>query len=149
MTRRLTLSILGALALSLSIEASALEFKSLNDNAVVFDAGSSKASPQFILLKGTPVEQIVSVDKWVKVREPSGGMGWIERHLVSDATQVIVREARADVRTQANESAPLVFQADKDVLLEVIDKTGTNAWIQVKHKDGQTGFVLRKSIWGI
>ncbi|MDP5239777.1 SH3 domain-containing protein [Uliginosibacterium sp. 31-16] len=129
--------------------ASALDYKSLADNAIVYDAGSTKAQPQFILLKGTPVEIIVIVDRWAKVREQSGGLGWVERGALSDTRQVIVTAASgADVRQRAEEAAPVVFSASKDVLLEVIEKPA-GAWLKVKHRDGQTGYVPLKSVWGI
>jgi SH3-like domain-containing protein len=135
-------------ALVASSAASALDYKSLADNAIAYDACSNKAQPQFILLKGTPVEVIVSVDKWVKVREQSGVMGCIERSAISDKRQVIVTAASAEVRARAEDNAPLVFSASKDVVLEVVEKPN-GAWLKVKHRDGQIGFVTIKSIWGI
>ena len=136
-------------ALAASGVASAIDYKSLNDNTIAYDACSSKAAPQFILLKGTPVEVIVSVDKWVKVREQSGGLGCIERSALSDIRQVIVVSASAvQVRAQADESAPVVFSAERNVLLEALEKP-SGAWLKVKHRDGQTGFVPLKSVWGI
>lgn len=128
--------------------ASALDYKSLADNAIAYDACSTKAQPQFILLKGTPVEVIVAVDKWVKVREQSGGMGCVERSSLSDTRQVIVKVPAAEVRQRAEDAAPLVFSADKDVVLEVPEKPA-GAWIKVKHRDGQSGYVPIKSVWGI
>jgi SH3-like domain-containing protein len=145
--RRLSLCLF-LVALTASGSASALEYKSLADNAIVYDAGSTKAQPQFILLKGTPVEVIVTVDKWLKVREPSGGMGWIERSLTSDTAQVIITAASAEVRSRAEDAAPVVFQVSKDVLLEVLEKPA-GTWLKIKHKDGQSGYILRKSVWGI
>ncbi|MBS1210145.1 MAG: hypothetical protein H6R19_2543 [Proteobacteria bacterium] len=134
-------------ALALPGLASALDYKSLSSNAIVYDAGSVKAQPQFILLKGTPVEVIVSVDKWIKIREQSGGLGWVERAALSDTRQVIVT-TEAEVRLRAEENAPLVFSATKDVVLEVLEKP-TGAWVKVKHRDGQSGYVPIKSVWGI
>jgi SH3-like domain-containing protein len=135
-------------ALATTTSASALDFKSLNDNAIVYDGGSTKATPQFILLKGTPVEIILTVDKWAKIREQSGGMGWVEQTLVGDTRQVIVTATLTQIRAQPNENAPVVFSAEKNVLLEVQEKP-TGAWLKVKHQDGQSGYISIKSIWGI
>ncbi|NSL56779.1 SH3 domain-containing protein [Uliginosibacterium aquaticum] len=140
--------ILACSAATVSFTAPALEYKSLADNAILYDAGSTKAQPQFILLKGTPVEVIVTVDKWLKVREQGGGMGWVERGSISDSQQVIVSAATAEVRQRAEESAPLVFQGSKGLLLEVLEKP-VGAWLKVRHRDGQSGYVSLKSVWGI
>lgn len=128
--------------------AQALDYKSLSDNAIAYDACSVKATPQYILLKGTPVEQIIAVDKWVKIREQSGSLACVERSSVSDVRTVIVLGADTPVRAQASDSAPVVFSAAKNVLLEMLEKP-TGAWVKVKHRDGQTGFVSISAIWGI
>lgn len=148
MKRRILSSALLFSALAAPSLAGALEYKTLGDNAIAYDACSTKAQAQFILLQGTPVEVIVSVDKWVKIREQSGGLGCVERSALSDVRQVIVSAASAEIRLRAEDNAPVVFSAAKDVLLEVLEKP-SGAWLKVKHRDGQTGYVLLKSVWGI
>lgn len=128
--------------------AEALEYRNLSENAIVYDGASRQATPQFILLRGTPVEVIVAVDKWVKLREVGGGLGWVEKNQLVEAKLAIVTQPLAVIRQQADDSAPQVFTASKDVLLEVLDKS-SKAWVKVKHKDGSTGFVSIKAIWGI
>jgi SH3-like domain-containing protein len=127
--------------------AQALDFKSLSDNAIVYDGGSTKATPLFILLKGTPVEVIIKLDKWAKVREQSGSLGWVDQSLISDTRQVIVTTP-AQIRAQASETAPVVFAVEKNILLEVVEKPA-GAWLKVKHRDGDTGYISIKSVWGI
>lgn len=127
--------------------AQALDFKSLDASAIVYDGGSTKATPLFILLKGTPVEVITAVDNWVKIREQSGGLGWIASSAVSDTHAVIVTAPVAQIRSQPSDSAPVVFSVEKNVLLEPVEK-GPGAWLKVRHRDGQSGFVSLKSIWG-
>jgi len=136
------------LALGLSGNANALDFRNLGENTIVYDGASRQAVPQFILLRGTPVEVIVAVDKWIKIRESGGGLGWVEKSQLTEATQVIVTQASAVIRQLADDTAPQVFSASKDVLLETLDKPG-KAWVKVRHKDGSTGFVSIKAIWGI
>ncbi|MEC5387628.1 SH3 domain-containing protein [Uliginosibacterium sp. H3] len=127
--------------------AQALDYRSLSDNTQVFDAGSKQANAQFILLKGTPVELIVTLDRWAKVREAGGGIGWVERSLLSERRQLIVTAVTADVRQSAAADAPVVFTASKDLLLEPVDKPA-GSWVKVKHRDGRTGFIELKAVWG-
>jgi SH3-like domain-containing protein len=131
----------------MSFAAQALDYRSLSDNTPVFDAGSRQANAQFILLKGTPVELIVVLDRWAKIREASGGIGWVERNLVSERRQYIVTAMTADVRQSPAADAPVVFTANKDLLLEPVDKPVGN-WVKVKHLDGRTGFIELKAVWG-
>lgn len=135
-------------ALLAAMPASALEYKSLADNAVAYDACSTKARPVFILLKGTPVEVIVSIDKWVKIREHTGGLGCIESRLLGNSQQVIVTEQNVNVLERAEAGAPVVFSVARDVVLEASEKPN-GTWLKVRHRDGQTGFIPLKSVWGI
>lgn len=130
-----------------ALAVQALDYRSLNDNTPVFDAGSRQANAQFILLKGTPVELIVSLDRWAKIREAGGGIGWVERGLLSERRQLIVTAASAEVRQSPASDAPIVFTASKDLLLELADKPA-GSWVKVKHRDGRTGFIELKAVWG-
>jgi len=142
---------LPALLLALAIASpavQALDYRSLGDNTPVYDAGSKQANAQFILLKGTPVELIVTLDRWAKIREAGGGIGWVERGLLLERRQIIVTTASAEVRQSAAADAPVVFSASKDLLLELADKPA-GSWVKVKHRDGRTGFIELKAVWGV
>jgi hypothetical protein len=58
-----------------------------------------------------------------------------------------VTAATADVRQGPASDTPLVFTASKDLLLEPVDKP-TGSWVKVKHRDGRTGFIELKAVWG-
>lgn len=145
MMKRLLLATLGALACQ---AAFAFDYRGLSDNVVVYDAGSKESTPLFILLRGTPVEVIVTLDRWAKIREAGGGIGWVERGALTDRKQVIVTVPQAEIRQSSDPSSPVVFMVAKDVLLDVVD-TPVSGWVKVRHRDGQTGFISMRSIWGI
>lgn len=128
--------------------AAALDYRSLTEAAVMYDAPSAKARPLFAIARGTPVEVVVAIEGWVKVRDAKGGLAWVEKRLVSDKRNVIVRADRAEVRSEAEEKAPLVFEAEKDVLLELLEPAPAG-WAKVKHRDGQQGFVKLSQVWGL
>lgn len=136
------------LILLATTEAFALDYRNLGENAIVYDGASRQASPQFILLKGTPVELIVVAEKWAKIRESSGGLGWVEKTQLTEPRQVMTTQAKLVVRQQANETSPAVLTVAKGVLLEVVEKPA-KGWVKVKHRDGPSGFVPTKAIWGL
>ena len=47
--------------------------------AVLYDAPSAKAKPLFVLGRDTPLEVIVPVEGWIKVRDSGGTIGWVEK----------------------------------------------------------------------
>lgn len=113
----------------------------------MFDAPSQKARPLWVIARGTPVEVVVSLEGWVKVRDASGDLAWVERRALADRRMLIVTARGAEVRSQADAAAPLVFAADKDVLLEFVEP-GPSGWAKVRHRDGQSGFVRINQVWG-
>ena len=127
----------------------AAEFRSVGDQpAIMYDAPSAKATRLFVASRMYPVEIIVPLDAWVKVRDQTGDLAWIEKKSLTDKRTVVVTAAVADVRTAAEEKSTSVYQAQKGVALEVIE-IGSNGWIKVRHRDGQAGFVRINQVWGI
>ena len=140
--------LLGMLLLVASAGASALEFRTVGpEAAVLYDAPSLQARKLFILSPNYPVEVIVTLDQWLKVRDASGALAWIESGKLGDKRSVLVRVAEADIRSQPDDAAPLVFKAERDVVLELIAVDG--AWLKVKHRDGLIGYIAAKDVWGI
>jgi SH3-like domain-containing protein len=128
--------------------APALEFRSVAEPAaILYDAPSTKAQKLFILSRGYPVEVVVKVEGWTKVRDDTGEFAWIENSRLSDRHTVMVRVAGAEARQAPNENSAVVFTADKSVFLELIDVS--LGWVKVRHADGAVGFIKVSQLWGI
>lgn len=129
--------------------AQAGEFRSVAETAaLMYDAPSAKAGKLFIASRYYPVEVIVSVDNWLKVRDASGELAWVEKKSLSDKRTVLVMAALADVRQRAEDSAPVAFQVRQGVALEVAE-VAAGPWVKVRHRDGQTGYVRANQVWGL
>jgi SH3-like domain-containing protein len=126
----------------------ALDYRSVNEAAVLFDAPSQKAKPLFVIAAGTPVEVIVSLDAWVKVRDLKGDLAWVERRQLADKRMLQVRAGGAQIRVEANDNAKLVFEAETDVVIELLEPAPAG-WARVRHRDGPQGFVKAAQIWGL
>jgi SH3-like domain-containing protein len=139
------------LALSTSLLcglAQALEFKSVGANPVIlYDAPTLKGGKVYVAPRGMPVELILTYGAWSKVRDMAGDLSWVESKDLVARRNVIVRVSNAKVRAAADETAAMVFSADKNVLLEMAEPVA-GAWIKVKHKDGQLGYVKASEVWG-
>ena len=106
-------------AILASANAAALEFRSIAEPAaILYDAPSSKAQKVFILSQGYPVEVVVKLEGWTKVRDDAGDFAWIENSHLSDRRTVMVKVASAEARHAASESSPVVFTAEKSVVLK-------------------------------
>ena len=147
--RRLAVAALLGLPLALAAAvAGASDFRSLAEPAILYDARSKQGKPLFVIHRYTPVEMVVSIDRWVKVREPAGSLLWLERRQLAEKRTVIITAARADIRQKPDTGSPLAFEAAKDVVLELADKPA-DGWVKVRHRDGVSGFVRVNQVWGL
>lgn len=122
---------------------------------VLYDAPSARAQPQFVFGRDVPLEVLVSVEGWTKVRDLGGTIGWIANKSLADRRMLQVRGGTADVRAAPDEASPVVFRAEANVLLELAEPAtspGTTAspgWVKVKHRDGATGYVRVAQVFGL
>ena len=138
-----------ALVLALAVApALGLDFRSLGEAAVMYDAPSAKAKPVFVIARSTPVEVVVALEGWAKVRDAAGSLAWVERRLLAEQRSLLVKVPRAQIRAAAEDGAALQFEADKDVLLELVE-AAPPGWAKVRHRDGQSGFVRAAQVWGL
>jgi len=142
-----SLTLLSLVLMPLTV--SALEFKSVSvPKAVLYDAPSSSAKKVLLLSQHYPVEVIVNLGDWLKVRDAQGSINWVEAKQLSNKRTVMVNTAQAEIRQSADIASQLLATLEKDVLLEVVDTKLNNGWLKVKHRDGVTGFILISSTWG-
>ena len=95
------------------------------------------------------------LEGWAKIRDAGGTIGWVERKALADKRMLVVRATHADVRANGEEGAPVVFRAERDVLLELAEAatsastTAIPGWVKVKHRDGPSGYVRITQVFGL
>lgn len=137
-------------AIALAVPAAALaDFRSIAEPAaVLYDAPSTRATKLYVASRNLPVEVISTDGAWVKIRDPFGGLSWVERKQLAERRTVIVSVPVAEVRQRPDEAAPLAFQAQSGVVLDLLD-SGAAGWARVRHADGTEGFVRVAQVWGV
>ena len=138
------------LALALAgLPAWAAEYRALGDRpAILYDAPSTRADRLFVASRMYPFEVLVKLDQWTKVRDANGEVAWVENSSFGPRATVLVTVPLADVRAAASVQSPLVFEAYKQVILEVVEPAA-GEWIKVRHRDGQLGFIRVAHVWGV
>ncbi len=133
--------------LPLSVLA-AMEFFSINENAIImYNAPSLKADKLYVASRNLPVEAIVKVEGWVKVRDSEGTLAWVEENALSEKRYVIVTAPQAEVYHAPNANSALLFQAQQNVVMGRLEPAAAG-WIKVRHRDGQIGYVRTQQVWG-
>ena len=139
---------IAVLAAAASGAAAAADFRAVGaDAAVLYDAPSVRSNRVYVVNRGYPLEVVVAVEGWVKVRDAAGAFNWIEAKQLSTSRTVMVRVPVVQVRQKPDDNAPVAFQAQQNVLLEYVDASG--GWIQVRHRDGGSGYVKAQQVWGV
>lgn len=95
-----------------------------------------------------PLEVVVKVVGWVKVRDYHGYLAWVEDKNLGPKRFVIVKIPVGSVYQSPNPTSSLIFQAQQDVILELLGVVA-GGWVKVKHRDGQTGYIRTDQIWGV
>ena len=135
--------------LAFSSVAFALEYRSIVPaKAILYDAPSVEGSKLYILGQGYPVEVIVSLGEWIKIRDAAGSLSWIEGKQLSEKRTVLVM-VKSDIKSTDDTSSSLVATVEKDVVLELLSISNKTGWVKVKHRDGVTGFLPRSVLWGL
>jgi SH3-like domain-containing protein len=134
---------------ALSATATAADFRSIAENGTpMYDGPSVRAKKLFVASRYYPVEIVVNLDPWVKVRDPAGDLTWVEKKALSEKRTVVVTAPFADVRQSPSEQAALAFQAQQGVALEITEPQA-GGWLKVRHADGQTGYLKIGQVWGL
>ena len=142
--RRGLLAVLAAAALP----ALAVQYRSIGESpAILYDAPSSRADRLFVASRHYPFEVLVRLEQWTKVRDMNGEVAWVENKALGERRTVMVTVPLADVRAAPSAQAPLVFEAYKHVLLELLQPPA-DGWVKVRHADGQQGFIRVAHLWG-
>jgi len=128
--------------------AQAADYLSVGENAaVLYDAPSREAKPLFVVSRHYPLEVIVNLEAWVKVRDHAGALSWIERRLLTDQRMVVVVAPSADALQRPENGAPLAFVAAQNVALELLG-IAPGGWLRVRHPDGANGYLRASLVWG-
>lgn len=147
--RRHARSIVLASALALSAAgAQAMQFSSVAEPSLLYETPSTQGRKLFVISPGTPVEVVVELDQWVKVRDPSGSINWIQRSALRNERTVMVTAQKAIAHRAPDTSAGISFEAARNVVLDLVG-TPSNGWAQVRHRSGATGYLRVNEVWGL
>jgi SH3-like domain-containing protein len=132
-----------------ALGASGAEFRTIGEHAsILYDAPSLKADRIFVASSGYPFEVLVKLDQWTKVRDAGGEVAWVENRSLAERRNALVTVPVADVHAAPDPQSPLVFEAYKQVLLEVLEPPA-DGWVKVRHRDGQEGYARVAHLWGV
>ena len=138
------LSLLGAAGAALAVD-----YRSVNvPAAILYDAPSQKGKKLYLIKAQTPVEVVVRLEGWAKVRDAEGTLAWIEARQLAERRTVVVTAAKAEMRQSDKPEAAVLAELDKWVAVDFVEPASAG-WAKVRHRDGVVGYVRSTQVWGL
>ena len=127
----------------------AVDYRSVSvPAAVLYDSPSQQGKKLYLIKAQTPVEVVVRLEGWFKVRDAEGSLAWIESRSLAERRMLVVTAPRGEIRQSDKPEAPLVAELDKWVAVEFVE-AASPGWAKVRHKDGEAGYIRSTQVWGL
>jgi SH3-like domain-containing protein len=138
------ISLIGAASAALAIDYRSVSVPA----AILYDAPSQAGKKLYLIKAQTPVEVVVRLEGWLKVRDAEGTLAWIEARNLADKRTLVVTAPRAELRQADKPEAAVVLELDKWVAVELVEPASPG-WAKVRHRDGATGYIRSTQVWGL
>ncbi|WP_226471556.1 SH3 domain-containing protein [Dechloromonas denitrificans] len=140
----LALSLISAAGAALAIDYRSVDVPA----AILYDAPSQKGKKLYLIKAQTPVEVVVRLDGWLKVRDAEGTLAWIEARYLAERRTLVVTAAQGEIRQSDKPEAPVLAQLDKWVAVDFLE-AASPGWAKVRHRDGAVGYIRSTQVWGL
>jgi len=126
------------------------EFRSVAfAKTILYEAPSATTKRVYLVGEGYPLEIIVNLGDWLKVRDPYGTLSWAESKNLQSKRTVIVKVDKANIYKDPESKSALVATIEKDVVIELSDPLIANGWIKVRYQQDLDGYLQTSQVWGI
>lgn len=142
-------TLVALLLVSAASAALAVDYRSVSvPAAILYDSPSQQGKKLYLIKAQTPVEVVVRLEGWFKVRDAEGSLAWIESRSLAERRMLVVTAPRGEIRQADKPEAPLVAELDKWVAVEFVE-AASPGWAKVRHKDGEAGYIRSTQVWGL
>jgi len=142
-------TLVALLLVSAASAALAVDYRSVSvPAAILYDSPSQQGKKLYLIKAQTPVEVVVRLEGWFKVRDAEGSLAWIESRSLAERRMLVVTAPRGEIRQSEKPEAPLVAELDKWVAVEFVE-AASPGWAKVRHKDGEAGYIRSTQVWGL
>ena len=120
------------------------------DQAFLYEAPSGSTKKSFIVTRGYPLEVIVSLKEWKKVKDHEGLINWIKTSDLSSKRTVLNLKDDNSIYLEPSSASPILAKVNENVTLELLDAKKIDDWVKVYSKVGDIeGFIKATDLWGI
>ena len=127
------------------------DFMSVNaDQAFLHEAPSDSTKKSYIVTRGYPLEGVVSLKEWKKVKDHEGLINWIKTSDLSSKRTVLNLKSENSIYLEPSSASPILEKVNENVTLELLDTKKIDDWVRVYSKVADIeGFIKATDLWGI
>ena len=101
--------------------------------------------------RGVPVVITAKYDHWRKIQDPAGDISWVHKSLLSPKRFVItIKEGISQIRENSNDSAKIVADVKKNVVMNLLSARGSWCNVEVSYKGNKyIGWIKKEVVFGV
>jgi SH3-like domain-containing protein len=137
--------------ISFSHPCYSLDFVSIKSNkAILYEGPSETTKKEFIITKDYPLNVIVRLKDWIKVKDHLGKISWIQIENISKDRNVMTLKDNTNLFYKPSVESVHLAKIEKNVALKLLSPFSTNGWIQVKTlSQNIEGYIRTEDVWGL
>ena len=131
--------------------ASSADFVSIKvKKAFLYEGPSSSTDKEFIITEGYPLQVMVRLKDWIKVKDHLGKISWIQSADTSKDRNVMTLNDNVNLFYKPTTDSVHLAKIEKDITLKLLSPFPTNGWIQVKTlSQNIEGYIRAEDVWGL
>jgi len=118
--------------------------------ALLYEGPSASTKKLYIVTEGYPLEIMVNLKDWKKVKDHTGNISWIQSNFADKNRTVMTIKSNVNLYHKASLQSSKLGQISKFVILNLNSTLVTDGWVNVQSQlEGLSGFVRLDKVWGL
>ena len=118
--------------------------------ALLYEGPSASTKKLYIVTEGYPLEIMVNLKDWKKVKDHTGNSSWIQSNFVDKNRTVMTIKGNVNLYHKASLQSSKLGQISEFVILNLNSTLVTDGWVNVQSQlEGLTGYVRIDKVWGL
>tara|TARA_B110000444_G_scaffold241838_1_gene258609 strand:+ start:1063 stop:1536 length:474 start_codon:yes stop_codon:yes gene_type:complete len=117
--------------------------------SILYEGPSESTSKEFIVTQSYPLQVLVKLKDWIKVRDHEGKISWIKAKDITRDRTVLTLKNNVILFYKPSYSSVKLADISVNVALRLVSPLNTDGWIEVKTlSQNIEGFIRVQDVWG-
>jgi SH3-like domain-containing protein len=117
--------------------------------SILYEGPSDSTSKEFIVTQSYPLQVLVKLKDWIKVRDHEGKISWIKAKDITRDRTVLTLKNNVILFYKPSYSSVKLADISVNVALRLVSPLNTDGWIEVKTlSQNIEGFIRVQDVWG-